>query len=173
MSHVVTIDAALLAPLGAPSKPWPLSVYRVEPVRGDVGYRIMQPTDVAFNALACTGEPLYVREERSFPPFEAVCLYGGDVVANWLKKKGLERFEYYAASADPVAREYEAEFVKRSHLNNADIVLGGWHGIWPEDDFYLPLEMRRAMLTLRDAEPWLAVWLATGPGNWSVRAHFS
>lgn len=175
LSHVVTINAALLAPLGVPSKPWPLSLYRAELVSGDVSYRVMQPENVEFHALTCTGEPLYAREERSFPPFEALCLYGSDIVAAWLKKMGLERFEYDAASADRVAREYVGEFVRRSpvHLNNADVVLGGWHQMWQEDAFYFPLEMRLAMLTVRDAEPWIALWLATGLGNWSVREHIA
>ncbi|WP_159260165.1 hypothetical protein [Komagataeibacter xylinus] len=39
--------------------------------------------------------------------------------------------------------------------------MGGWHQSWPEDDFYMPLEMRRAVLTLREAEPWYELWQAT------------
>jgi len=175
MSHVATIDASLLSPLGVPANPSPLSLFKVEPVRGNVGYRVVQPTGVVFRDINCTGEPLYVREAASFPPFEALCLYGGGLISSWLKHLGLERFEYCAAGAETAARDYQSEFIKRSpiHLNNADVVLGGWHQIWPEDDFYLPLEMRLAMLTLRDAEPWLALWLATGLGNWSVREHIT
>src|SRR5262249_20256183 len=143
--------------------------------RGDVGYRIVRPEGLAFSDIRCTGVPLYGSEARSFPPFEALCLYGGDVISTWLGKLGLERCEYHAARAQPEADDYSDEYLRRSPIYSAsaEAVLGGWHQIWAEDDFYMPLEMRLALLTLRDAEPWLEVWLATGLGNWSVRSHIT
>lgn len=175
MKHLVTIDASLLNSVGVAAEVSPLSIFRVEPISGDTGYRVLQPAGLGFEDIECSGDPLHVQEAWSFPPFEALCLYGGAPVSSWLKHLRLERFEYYAAGTEAVAREYEAEFVRRSPIHNgaADVVLGGWHQMWPEDDFYLPLEMRLAMLTLRDAEPWVALWLANGSGNWSIREHIT
>lgn len=37
-------------------------------------------------------------------------------------------------------------------------VLGGWHASWPDDEFYLPRQMRLALWTFREAEPWVEVF---------------
>lgn len=168
--HIITVNAGLLTTVGIPIKSSSVAIFEVETKGGDVGYRVELPDRLEFSDIKCTGTPLYGRHAPSFPPFEAVCLYGGEVVSSWLKSLGLERFEYQAAGGQPEARAYTAEWMDRSPIctGNADVVLGGWHHLWPEDDFYLPLEMRLAILTLRDAEPWYELWRAFG-GNLSVR----
>jgi hypothetical protein len=106
----------------------------------------------------------------SFPPFEAVCLYGGPAVARWLSSLGLERFQYSEARSQHVAEEYEQEFMRRApfYMEGVDVIVGGWHMIWPDDDFYLPREMRLLATTIRDAEPFLEVWLSD-IGNVSIK----
>jgi len=32
--------------------------------------------------------------------------------------------------------------------------------IWPDDDFFFPLEMRLLVTTIRDAEPFYEIWLS-------------
>jgi hypothetical protein len=35
--------------------------------------------------------------------------------------------------------------------------LGGWHMMWPDDDFYVPPETQPVLWTVRDTEPWIEV----------------
>jgi hypothetical protein len=44
--------------------------------------------------------------------------------------------------------------------------------IWPDDDFFMPLEMRLVATTLRDAEPFLEVWLSE-LGNIRVKSRIT
>ena len=111
--------------------------------------------DVSIGDVVCTGVPLFAAGSTSFPPIEALCLFGGPVIEQWLRALGLQRHQYAKLASESTAIRYQEEFVRRSHLHtgDCDVVIGGWHMMWPGDDFYYPLEMRLAILTLREAEP--------------------
>ena len=170
IEHVVTVDARLLERVGLFVRSPTVGFAEVELANGDTVYRVLEP-DLALSDLTCDGLPLHAVESRSFPPFEAVCLYAGGGVGAWLKGLGLQRHDYEAAAQEPEAVAYFDAYAERAPLyrGDADVVVGGWHQAWPDDDFFLPLEMRLALLTLRDAEPWYELWQATGRRNWSVR----
>ena len=113
------------------------------------------------------GTPLFGREVRSFPPIEALCLYGGPAVGEWLASEGLDRTDYDIASTTELGEAYQEEYRSRCPLYLDDqpvAVLGGWHAAWPDDEFYLPREMRLMLWTFRDAEPW--AWHPTREGWW-------
>jgi hypothetical protein len=111
---------------------------------------------------------------ESFPPLEAVCLYGSRRVADWLHGLGLARHEYDAVQAEPIAKRYIDEFTCRAplYVSGGAAILGGWHMIWPEDDFFMPMEMRLIITTMRDAEPYYEVWLSSA-NNTSVKSRIT
>ncbi|MDO5642554.1 MAG: hypothetical protein Q4G26_09255 [Paracoccus sp. (in: a-proteobacteria)] len=172
--HIMTVDARLLGQLGLPAPAPSIGFSEVRLKTGAITFRVHH-SGPEIAALECDGLPLYATPATSFPPFAALCLYGGARIADWLAGLGLRRHEYHAAAHVPLAMDYEDAFTARAPISGsgADAVLGGWHQIWPEDDFFLPLEMRLAALTLREAEPWYELWRASGPGNWSVRARMT
>jgi hypothetical protein len=68
------------------------------------------------------------------------------------------------------------EFTRRAPLysGKADAIVGGWHMIWSEDDFFMPLEMRLVLTTIRGAEPFFEIWVTDGHiKNYRVRSHIS
>jgi hypothetical protein len=109
--------------------------------------------------LALRGSPM-----MSFPPLDAICLYGNSEIAEWLKSEGLSRNDAAGLYETELGDAYEREYQARSPLygENADVVLGGWHTIWPEDDSYDENEGSLLLWTFRDAEPWIEVWLSDG-----------
>lgn len=172
--HVVTVDAAWLDKVGVNGVTGSIGLSVVEAVDGRTSTRVLR-SPTPFAEIECDGLPLFAAREESLPPFAAICLYGDDSVAAWLASLGLERHQYIEATGEPQAEAYEDFHVERSHLARDDIdaVIGGWHELWAEDDFYLPLEMRLALLTLRDAEPWYEMMRSAGHGNWTVREHIT
>jgi hypothetical protein len=107
------------------------------------------------------GTPLYGREMGSFPPIEALCLYGGPAVGEWLAAAGLDRTDYDVAATTGIGVAYQEEYRSSCPLYLQEqpvAVLGGWHASWPDDDFYLPREMRLVLWTFREAEPWIEVF---------------
>jgi hypothetical protein len=107
------------------------------------------------------GLRLFGREVSSFPPIQALCLYGGPTVDEWLTSEGLDRTDYDIAETTEAGEAYQEQYRKRCPLYLADqpvAVLGGWHAYWPSDEFYLPREMRLACWTFRESEPWLEVF---------------
>ncbi|WCM23966.1 hypothetical protein NDK50_24295 [Paraburkholderia bryophila] len=174
IKHILTIDSGLLKRVGLSMRSSTVGFTEVESAHGDTHYRVFE-SDAPISDLRCDGLPLHAAEGRSFPPFEAVCLYGGESVADWLKSLGLERHEYGWAESAPEAVGYFDAYAARSPIyrHDADLVVGGWHQCWPEDNFYMPLEMRLAVLTLRDSEPWYELWQAIGRGGWSVKARIT
>jgi hypothetical protein len=38
--------------------------------------------------------------------------------------------------------------------------VGGWHTTWPDDDFFIPREMRLMLWTFQDSEPYYEVFLS-------------
>jgi hypothetical protein len=106
------------------------------------------------------GTPLYGHEAVSFPPLEAVCLYGGKPVEEWLASEGLDRTDYDFAVNTKLGAAYQRAYQERCplYVNGPAAVLGGWHTIWPDDDYYLPREMRLVLWTFWEAEPWIEVF---------------
>ncbi|MGY6769834.1 hypothetical protein [Komagataeibacter sp. NFXK3] len=164
--HVMTLDSQLLVQTGMPMGYASIGFSAVEDGRFFNVLRSQQEV----TALGCTGLPLHATADTSFPPLEAVCLYGSEKVAEWLGSLGLHRHEYARAALTPLGRAYGDAYAERGDLfrDNVDAIVGGWHQSWPEDDFYMPLEMRRAVLTLRGAEPWYELWQVAGGPNFNV-----
>jgi hypothetical protein len=174
LRHIITIDKNLSAELSLPSAA-PLSLFETKFVDGRETYLIERLPLPHFEEISCTGVPLYAVRAESFPPIEAVCLYGSARVEEWLRSFGLARHQY-SRIRSPVVEEYMDEFTRRAPLysGKADAIVGGWHMIWPEDDFFMPLEMRLVLTTMRDAEPFLEVWVTDdGVNNYSVRSRIT
>jgi hypothetical protein len=105
---------------------------------------------------------LTARPATSLPPLEALLLYGGPQVQDWLSSHGLQRWQY-----EEVAQEVRDQY--REHFNPQLPLfmehppfarIGGWHISWSDDDFYIPREMRLMVWTFQDAEPWYEVYLS-------------
>lgn len=106
--------------------------------------------------------PLAAKPAVSVPPLEALLLYGGPVVQDWVSAQGIERWEYSGVSAE-VRDEYLRHFNPQLPLcaEHPPVArVGGWHVLWPGDDFYLPREMRLMIWTFQDAGPWYEVFLS-------------
>jgi hypothetical protein len=172
-SHIITIDPVLFAELDLPQVNNTIGIFETRGSNGE-NYLSVDRRPSSFADISCTGSRLHAVPAASFPPFQAVCLYGSDKVGSWLASLGLERFQYEAASSHKIAQAYETEFMRRAPFYNsgADVIIGGWHMVWPDDDFFMPLEMRLIATTLRDAEPFLEVWLSE-LGNMSVKARIT
>jgi hypothetical protein len=166
---MLTVDAALLSEVGIDAPAGTLGLHLFETRRGDVDLRLHWSATTVSD-LTCSGEPLSATPGTSFPPFEALCLYGDESVEAWVRSLGLERHQYDLAAGEPAAADYIDHYLGRSpfHAGAADAILGGWHVRWPDDDFYIPLEMRLMLVTLRDAEPFWEAWCSVG-GNFSTR----
>lgn len=160
-SHRITLDTKWLAAQGIKID-GALSVFEVDcSWNRPLPIQLNNHPGVSLSTLSITdGIPLYGHETMSLPPLQALCLYGGPSIESWLRSHALERWQYYAIEGDKLAREYQAEYQRRSplYLSSASAVMGGWHAIWPDDDFYLPREMQLLVWTLRDAEPWIEVF---------------
>ncbi len=119
------------------------------------------------------GTPLFGTEAKSFPPIEAVCLYGGAIVEEWLLSEEMKRTDYDVAATTEIGEAYQQVYRQRSPLftDGPAAVLGGWHAIWQDDEFYLPQEMRLVLWTFRDAEPWIEVFERSP--NLSVRVRIT
>jgi hypothetical protein len=173
--HIVSVGEPLLAQIGADRIKW-VSLYEWTPTADDRDplHHVEEDNDEPWASLQFSGEPLYATERASFPPFEALCLHGSKRVANWLASLGLERHLYWKVPRD-LTKAYERQYVKRLFANEggADVIVGGWHQMWPEDDFYTPRELLFVLKTLRDAEPWFTVWHSPMSGGNRARLHFS
>lgn len=172
--HVVTVDARCLDQVGINGETGTIGLRIVETTSGQTGTGVLR-SPAPFSTIECDGVPLFAKVEASLPPFAAICLYGDASVAAWLASLGLERHQYVDALQEPQAEAYEQLHFERGPLGreDADVVIGGWHEFWMDDDFYLPLDMRLCLLTLRDAEPWYEMLRSAGHHNWSVREHIS
>ncbi len=109
------------------------------------------------------GQKLYGVESRSFPPIDAVCLYGSEKVETWLREQNRKRTDYDALQGE-IIDQYGDYWMERSPYSAPALhdqyfaVMGGWHIHWPDDDFYMPKEMELVVWTFRDAEPYVEVW---------------
>lgn len=150
----------------------PVSLFEVELATGERKLRASGDGRQRFNDLAFTeGASLYATLFKSFPPFAALCCHGSERISRWLTSEGYARHEYWHLRSE-IIEEYEQEWMRRSpfyHPGEAVMVVGGWHFLWPEDDYYVPPECRLLFLTLRDAEPWYEVWLGLASGGLIAR----
>lgn len=171
--HIVSVGEPLLSLIGA-DKLQSVSLYEWTDRQGDTQPHVEANRSKPWPSLQFSGEPLYATERSSFPPFEALCLHGSARVADWLRSLGLERYQYWKAPRD-VVKAYDRHFMDRASelQQNADAIVGGWHDMWPEDDYYMPAEMTYVLRTLRDAEPWYTIWHSPMSGGCSARIHFT
>lgn len=153
--HWITVDCSWLERLGFQIR-GTLSLYEdVRTEGGNVGSIFHEP-NLAFGKQKVDGIPLYAVAASSFPPIQALCLHGGADVAEWLKGQGLERIDYDAVQNSAYTKHWRESCPL--FRNDCAAVLGGWHVQWPDDDFYMPPEMRLLFWTLKDSEPWAEVW---------------
>jgi hypothetical protein len=168
--HILSVDSTLFDALGLKGRgPFALAVKELRdgseravamPVSsGDV-------TSIRFDGAV----PLKAVESISLPPLEAVLLYGGPTADDWLKSRGLRRWEYQELTDDDT-RTYRSYFYQSSPLMSDSppfARVGGWHIIWSDDGYYIPREMRLMLWTFEDSEPWYEVFL-TGMLNYVVK----
>jgi hypothetical protein len=160
--HFLSVDQGLFTELGLSGRgPLVLSMAttveddeRLGSVSGSTG----NLSEISFEeSISLTAKPAV-----SLPPLQALALYGGPAVEDWLSSLGLERWEYTGMGSD-AAEEYARHFESQTMLLMAEppfARIGGWHIQWPEDNFYMPREMRLMVWTFQDAEPWYEVFLS-------------
>jgi hypothetical protein len=106
--------------------------------------------------------PLTAIPAISPPPLEAILLYGGPSVQQFLTTQKLQRWEYDKVN-DEIQKQYLKYFNPQLPLcmkKPPFARIGGWHIQWPDDDFYIPREMRLMLWTFQEAEPWYEVFLS-------------
>ena len=161
-AHFLSVDQALFDQLGLQGR-GPLALSMITTAEDDerldhVNVLTGKISEVAFeDSIPLTSKPAV-----SLPPFDAIVLYGGPAVQEWLASHGLQRWQY-----EDVASEARDGY--RDHFNSQLPLcmehppfarVGGWHVTWPDDDFYVPREMRLMVWTFQDAEPWYEVFLS-------------
>ncbi len=160
--HFLSVDQALFDQLGLQGR-GPLALSMITTAENDERLDHVTVSTGKISEVAFEGSvPLTSKPAISLPPFEAILLYGGPAVQEWLSSQGLERWQY-----EEVA--FEAQDSYREHFNSQLPLcmehppfarVGGWHVSWPDDDFYIPREMRLMVWTFQDAEPWYEVFLS-------------
>jgi hypothetical protein len=170
--HIVTLSEGILP--AEVLRPGPVSLFEWTAPDRTKGLRVEADYRLRFDDLRLSGDPLYATPVRDFPPFPAVCLYGSESVGRWLAELGLGRHDYWQVRNE-IEDRYTAEWARRSqfHTGGWAAVVGGWHFVWPEDDFFMPPEMRLIALTLRDAEPWYEIWYSRPCFGFTGRARMS
>ena len=157
LKHWVTVSCASLRSLGFQLH-GSLSVYEDEDESHWIA--VVRPS-ADLSGLVLDGVPLFGTPMLSFPPLDAICLYGSSEIEEWLKSQELSRHDANALYRTELEDAYERKYQELSPLyaGNADVVLGGWHMAWPEDNAYDENEGSLLLWTFRDAEPWIEVWL--------------
>jgi hypothetical protein len=91
--HIFTLSEEITKQIGI--NRGPVSVFEWErDADGDLSFRLEHDYRICFADLEINGEPLYATPCASFPPFSAVCLYGGERIRAWLNELGRARYEY-------------------------------------------------------------------------------
>ncbi len=160
--HLLSVDQSVFSQLGIAGR-YPFALSIVTTSAGDerldaksVGTGTLD--EAAFDDTI----PLTSRPAVSLPPLEALILYGGPAIGEWIEAQGIKRWEYSAAGSE-IRKEYEKHFNPHLPLcaDEPPVArVGGWHTLWPDDDFYTPREMRLMLWTFLDAEPWYEVFLS-------------
>ena len=176
-THWVTVDCSWLQENGYDIRGC-LSIYRVMP-EGDDGdavqpewVALLNPDTVIPDDVA-DGVLLIDKEAPSFPPLEAVCLYGSTAVGDWLHSLGVSRQDcgdaavYRSGMGDAYILEYMKHspiYVAEEDAPPVDVVMGGWwHSVYLQSDYEHNGDSF-LLATLRDAEPWVEVWMDAGGG---------
>ena len=160
--HLLSVDQSVFDQLGLVGR-YPLAVSIVTTSAGE---ERPDARTVATGTLAGSSFedtlPLTLRPALSIPPLEALILYGGRAIGEWIEAQGIKRWEYADVSSE-IRKEYEKHFDPHFPLCSEHppvARVGGWHTLWPDDDFYTPREMRLMLWTFMDAEPWYEVFLS-------------
>jgi len=160
--HFLSVDQKLFDQLGLQGR-GPLALSMFTTAEGDeklcnVNVSTGSVSEVTFEESI----PLTAKPATSLPPLEALLLYGGAGVQDWLSSQGLQRWEYEEVAPD-VRDRYLEHFNPQLPLcmdHPPFARIGGWHVSWPDDDFYIPREMRLMVWTFQDSEPWYEVFLS-------------
>jgi len=160
--HFLSIDQTLFDQLGLQGRgPFALSMLTTaedDEKLHNTNVSTGNLSEISFEeSIALTAKPA-----TSLPPLEALLLYGGPAVQEWLHSQKLQRWEYERVDS-AVRDQYQKYFNPQLplYLENPPFVrVGGWHVQWPDDDFYIPREMRLMVWTFQDSEPWYEVFLS-------------
>jgi hypothetical protein len=160
--HFLSVDQKLFDKLGLRGRgPLALSML-TKADHGEELHNVNVSTDNIHEVSFEDAIPLTAKPAISLPPLQALLLYGGPPVQEWLASQNLQRWEY--SNVDPaVDKKYWEYFSPQLPLCVDDppfARIGGWHHIWPDDYFYIPREMRLMVWTFQDAEPWYEVFLS-------------
>lgn len=173
-AHFLSVDQSLFDQLGLRGRgPLALSIITTAEDDERLGHASVSTgklREVTFEDSV----PLTARPANSLPPLQALLLYGGPSIQEWLASQRLQRWQYDEVSQE-VWDSYQGHF-------NAQLPLcmeqppfarvGGWHVSWSDDHFYIPREMRLMMWTFHDAEPWYEVFLSP-LGNYVIKARIT
>lgn len=172
--HILTISEALLERLGEKDT-GSMSLFEITDNQDETRPIVERAGHEPFASLSLSGTPLCVTSERmSFPPLPALCLYGPPAIGELLASLGLERHEYWKLPRE-LATPYERHYARdvRQLEEGADVLVGGWHRLWPEDRYYTPRELTYVLLTLRDGEPSFTLWYSPQMLGAFARDHLS
>ncbi|MFO0694487.1 MAG: hypothetical protein U0230_13085 [Polyangiales bacterium] len=117
------------------------------------------------DAAPAGGTPLFASPWRSYPPIEGIFLRGSERIGDWLAENRWERTWGYNDNFPDrrVVSEYEAWWQGQHpfYTSTAVAVRGGWHFVWPDDDWLERVDEELVLWTL-SGEPWLEVWARAG-----------
>lgn len=161
-AHFLSVEQSLFDQLGLKGR-GPLALSMVTTAEDDERLHYVNVSTAKLSEVAFEDSvPLATRPTKSLPPLEALLLYGGRTVQEWLSAQGLQQWQYCEVARD-VRAGYQKHFDAQSPLCAKQppfARIGGWHVMWPDDDFYIPREMRLMVWTFQDAEPWYEVFLS-------------
>lgn len=107
------------------------------------------------------GSPLFARPWKSYPPIEGIFLLGSARVGDWLEANQWERSWGYNDNfgGRDLVHEYESWWQSQHpfYTKRAAAVRGGWHFVWPDDDWLDRVHDELVLWTLT-GEPWIEVW---------------
>ncbi len=159
--HWITVSCDLLEVTSLPLQGM-MGVYEMKKYPWAKPFYVVHDADLTLSSGKIQGTPLYAQKTSSYPPFEAVCLYGSDSIARWMRSHDLERWEYDGLLDTEIANEYLDFYMQKFplYMDNPPVaVVGGWPMRWENDDgYYAPPELRFLVLVLEGAEPWVEVF---------------
>ena len=106
-----------------------MSLQQVWKAGGNLRALVQEPRR-SFGEVECDGDPLVGTVSKSFPPLQAVCLFGPQKVADLLAEAGLARHRYDELPpkvSDAYWKVYEEEGGHPAWAD-ADVVVAGWPG---------------------------------------------
>lgn len=155
--HPLTVDLSFLP--GSFDSPSCLSIYN-DPAQ------LVGQSALHSARLPLSGTPLAAHPRESWPPLDALFLFGSSAIQHWLTEYQWQpELGYNSNFPDvAVADSYNAVFQAQHPLYSdvAFAVLGGWHFPWPDGDWRNLLDGRLIVTTFREAEPLLEAWQLHG-----------